>query len=40
MRRGTLLLYATAVVYFFYAPWNSFLLGILLLGKQSTKSRR
>jgi hypothetical protein len=25
------LIYATAVVYFFYAPWNYFLLGVLLL---------
>jgi hypothetical protein len=40
MRRGILLLYATAVLYFFYAPWNYFLLGILLLKRQSTKNRR
>jgi hypothetical protein len=35
-----LLIYATAVVYFFYAPWNYFLLGLLLLRLQSTKIRR
>jgi hypothetical protein len=36
-RRLLWLIYATAVVYFFYAPWNYFLLGILLLRQQSTK---
>jgi hypothetical protein len=30
-RRLLLLIYATAVAYFFYAPWNYFLLGVLLL---------
>jgi hypothetical protein len=29
-RRFLLLIYATAVVYFFYAPWNYVFLGVLL----------
>jgi hypothetical protein len=36
-RRFLLLLYATATVYFFYAPWNYLLLAALLfrLGKRA-----
>jgi hypothetical protein len=40
VRRVGVLIYATAVVYFFFAPWNYFLLGLLLLRLKSTKNRR
>jgi hypothetical protein len=40
VRRVGVLIYATAVVYFFFAPWNYFLLGLLLLRLQSTKNGR
>jgi hypothetical protein len=31
-RRLLVLIYATAVVYFFYAPWSYFLLGVLFFA--------
>jgi hypothetical protein len=31
------LLYATAVIYFFYAPWNYLLLAVLLFRLKSPK---
>jgi hypothetical protein len=34
VRRAVVLIYATAVAYFFYAPWNYVLLGVLLLRRQ------
>jgi hypothetical protein len=37
LRRVGVLIYATAVIYFMYAPWNYVLLGILLLKRKSTK---
>jgi hypothetical protein len=33
-RRFLLLIYATAVLYFFYAPWNYLFLAALLLRRQ------
>jgi hypothetical protein len=34
VRRVGVLIYATAVVYFFYAPWNYLFLGALLMRRQ------
>jgi hypothetical protein len=34
------LICATAVVYFVYAPWNYFPLGILFLGRESAMNGR
>jgi hypothetical protein len=37
VRRAVLLIYATAVVYFFYAPWNYLPLGALLLRRRTDR---
>jgi hypothetical protein len=37
LRRVGVLIYATAVIYFMYAPWNYVLLGILLLNGNQRK---
>jgi hypothetical protein len=40
-RRFLVLIYATAVVYFFYAPWNYLLLGVLLfVGGRASQQQR
>jgi len=38
-RHFFMLIYATAVVYFFYAPWNYVSLGVLLLRRRTNSTR-
>jgi hypothetical protein len=40
LRRAGVLICATVAIYFFYAPWNYVLLGILLLRQKSKAKPR